>query len=51
MLAIVFLRQIHFCSYYQVGLGVVQIVRYFKSSQIIRVMVPLNRHFKSEQRW
>ncbi len=31
MLVIAFLRHIHFCSYYRVGLGVVQI-RYFKTS-------------------
>ncbi len=46
-----FLHHIHFCSYYSVGLGVVQMVRYFKTSWSIRVIAPLNRHFKSELRW
>ncbi len=32
MLVIMFLRHIHFSSYYPVGLGVVQMVRYFKTS-------------------
>ncbi len=48
MFAIVFLVHIRFCSYYRVGLGVVQMVRYFKTSQSIRVLAPLNRYFKSE---
>ncbi len=51
MFAIVFLVHIRFCSYYRVGLGVVQMVRYFKTSQSIRVLAPLNRYFKSELRW
>ncbi len=33
---------------YRVGLGVAQIVQYFKTSQNLRVIVPLNGHFKSE---
>ncbi len=51
MLAIACLCHIHFCSYYQVGLDVVQMVCYFKTSQSIRVIAPLNGHFKSELRW
>ncbi len=43
-----FLCHIHLCSYYQVGLGVVQMVRYFKTSLSIRVIAPLNGLFKSE---
>ncbi len=38
-------------SYYQVGLGLVKMVRYFKTSRSIRVIAPLNRDFKSELRW
>ncbi len=30
-----------------IGSGVVQMVRYFKTSQSIRVIAPLNGHFKS----
>ncbi len=46
MVAIAFLRHIRYCSYYRVGLGVVQMVRYFKTSQIIRVIVPPKRTFQ-----
>ncbi len=42
-----FLCHILFRSYFQVGLGVVQMVCYFKTSQSIRATVPLNEHFKS----
>ncbi len=51
MLAIAFLRHTCFGSYYRVGLGVVQLVRYFKTSRSIRLIAPLNGHFKSELRW
>ncbi len=51
MLAIVFLHHICFCSYYWVGLGVVQMVRYFETLRSIRVIAPLNGHFKSELQW
>ncbi len=43
MLAIAFLDHIRFCSYYWVGLGVVQMVYYFNISQSIRVIALLNR--------
>ncbi len=33
------------------GLSVVQMVSYFKTSQSIRVTAPLGRHFKSELQW
>ncbi len=45
---VAFLHYIHFCSYYWVGLCVVQMVLYFKMSWSIRHIVPLNGHFKSE---
>ncbi len=41
----------HLYSYYQVGWGVVQMVRYFKTSWSIRVIAPLKGHFTSELRW
>ncbi len=40
---------IRFCSYYRIGVGVVQMVHYSKMSRIISVI--LNGHFKSELRW
>ncbi len=50
-LRLLFLNHIYFCSYYRVGLGVVQIVRYFKTSWSITVTAPPNWHFKSDLRW
>ncbi len=49
MFAIAFLCHIRFCSYYQAGLGVMQMVRHFKTLWSIRVIAPLNGHFKSFQ--
>ncbi len=42
----------HACDFYiTLGLGVVQMVRNFKTSWSIRVIAPLNGHFKSKLRW
>ncbi len=46
MLAIAFLPHIRFCSYYRVGLVVVQMVLYFKTSRSIRLIAPKQRHIK-----
>ncbi len=45
------LRLHFYVTFTFVGLGVVQMVCYFKTPRSIRLVAPLNRHFKSELQW